>query len=165
MITFICGTLGLSGIHYLNKIVYRPTAEEIFSRHLTYSDNTQLLQNATDIQAAILSMGQGVYLRFKADKKFVTEFLEYDQANPYSYHYPYVSISCHEFYEAYPNWADKWNGYEWWRPREVTAPECYVTRGCEYFLLDKESRTVYYYFFPDFLGKDYLCAENASENS
>jgi hypothetical protein len=160
----ICGGLGVFGLRYINSTSYHPTPEEIFAHYLTYSGNTKLLQTAANIQAEELSMGQGVYLRFETNGKNVIEFLEDDHTNPYSYHYPYESVSCQEFYEAYPDWADGWNGYGWWRPREVAFPECYVTRGCEYFLFDKENETVYYYFFPDFLGKDYLCVDDASKN-
>ena len=102
-------------------------------------------------------MGQGVYLRFEADRALVIDFLEYDQENPVSLHYPYETVACEEFYNAYADWADGWRGYKWWRPREITSPECYVTRGCEYFLFDQNSKTTYYFFFPDFLGKDILC--------
>ncbi len=63
-IIFVCGGLSLFGIRYLDSTSYHPTAEKIFSGYLTYSDNTKLLQNVTDIQAEELSMGQGVYLRF-----------------------------------------------------------------------------------------------------
>jgi hypothetical protein len=164
LLILVCSGLCVLGFRYLDSISYHPTPQERFARYLTDSGNTKLLQNAANIQAEELSMGQGVYLRFEADSENVLEFLEDNRTNPNSYHYPYESVSCQQFHEAYPDWADEWTGYEWWRPREVTAPECYVTRGCEYLLFDKESETVYYYFFPDFLGKDYLCVENKSKN-
>jgi hypothetical protein len=154
---FVCGGLCLSSKLYLNNVIYQPTGEEVFSHYLTYPGNADFLQNATNVQSQELAMGQGVYLRFEADKGLVIDFLERDRGNEYSYHYPYVTITCEEFYEAYPDWADSKRGYKWWKPREITSPECYVTRGCEYFLFDRDSETIYYYFFPDFLSKDFLC--------
>jgi hypothetical protein len=153
----ICTGSYLVGVRYLHSISNHTTSEEVFARYLTTSDNSELLRNATNIQAKELSMGQGVYLRFEASRESVIEFLEDFRSRPDSYHYPYQAISCQDFFTAYPDWVEGWLGYKWWRPREVASPECYVTRGCEGFLFDNESETVYYYFFPDFLGKDYVC--------
>jgi hypothetical protein len=156
---FACYGFASATHYYFDNVRYYPTAREIFSRYLTYSDNTELLQHATDIHAEELSMGQGVYVRFNVTDELVTDFLEHDQTNLNSYHYPYKITSCQNFYEAYADWADESRGFSWWKPREVTSPECYITRGCEYFLLDKKSDLTYYYYFPDFLGRDYLCVE------
>jgi hypothetical protein len=164
LVILVCGSLCIFGIRYLDSVSYHPTPEETFAHYLTYSGNTKLLQNAVNIQAEELLMGQGVYLRFETSKENVMGFLEDSHANPNSYHYPYKSVPCREFYEAYPDWADGWLGYKWWQPRQVTSPECYVTRGCEYLLFDGGSGAVYYYYFPDFLGKDYLCVEAKPQN-
>ncbi len=159
LVALVCGGLCIFGARNFANVAYHPTPAETFSRYLSSSGNTKLLQNAVNIQAEELAMGQGVYLSFEASRENVIGFLEDNRANPNSYHYPYKSVPCQEFYEAYPDWAEGWLSYKWWRPREATSPECYVTSGCEYFLLDGGSGAVYYYFFPDFLGKDYLCVE------
>ncbi len=159
LIGFICSSLCLFNISYLDPRGDQLSPEEKFSHHLSHPDNDELLQQASDIQVEILSMGQGIYFRFNADKVYTISFLEADKDNPHSIHYPYQVVSCQKFYNAYPAWADTWRGYKWWRPREIVSPECYVTRGCEYFLFNQHSKITYYYFFPDFLGRDHFCVE------
>jgi hypothetical protein len=157
LLIIVCSLCYFGATTYFDR--NRPLPEEIFSRYLSYSDYTKLVENAENIRADELSMGQGVYLRFEVDKDLVIEFLEHEKDNSVSLHYPYETVVCEEFYEAYADWADGWSGYKWWRPREITSPECYVTRGCEYFLFDEHSKITYYFFLPDFLGKDFLCVE------
>ena len=163
LIVFACYRIVPIVGKYVVDARYQPAPEEIFSRYLTYSDDTELLGNASSIQAADLPMGQGVYIRFEVNEESVIRFLEHGQTNPNPYHYPYEIVSCQNFYEAYAEWADTEDVFPWWRPREVTSPVCYITRGCELFLLDKNSNLTYYYFFPDFLGRDFLCVENPPE--
>jgi hypothetical protein len=160
-VTLTCLGFYFIGASYLGKIFYHATAEQIFSRYLAYPDNNELLRKVTNTQAAELSMGQGVYLRFEVDKGLVTGFLGHDRENPDYNHYPYAPVACGEFFDAYANWADK--EFEWWRPQEVESPECLVTRECEYFLFDKDSKTVYYFYFPDFLGKRFYCVNLQGE--
>jgi hypothetical protein len=71
----VCGGLCIVGIRYLDSISYHSTPEERFARYLTYPGNAKLLQNAANIQAEELSMGQGVYLRFEASRENVIKFL------------------------------------------------------------------------------------------
>lgn len=139
-----------------------PDPEAILAHYLSNAENDVLLQGATGIQGKELGMGQGVYLRFEASQESVVEFLNQEAVNEHSLHHPYVAVPCDEFYGAYAEWADdKYDG--WWRPRDVVSPECYVTQYCEYFLLDNEGKTVYYYFFPDFLGYDFCCVNAQGE--
>jgi hypothetical protein len=152
---FVCCSLYITGLRSLTNASTPP--EKIFSHYLTSPKNSKLLQQARNIQAEELPMGQGVYIRFEAKQEDMLEFLDSD---PGSYHYPYRTVSYREFYQAYPESADGWSGYNWWRPQEITSPECYVTRPYEYFIFDKKGTTVYYYFFPDFLGRDYFCVES-----
>ena len=138
-----------------------PDSEAIFGRYLSSPRNDILLREATAVQGKELGMGQGVYLRFEASKSSVLEFLTQEEGNEGSPHYPFVAIPCQEFYDAYEPRADE--TYEWWRPRDALSPECYVTVLCEFFMVDSASSTVHYYYFPDFLGKDFYCVNAQGE--
>ncbi|MBN1316094.1 MAG: hypothetical protein JXA42_11515 [Anaerolineales bacterium] len=148
-------------LSYIESNAYHPTSQEIFSRYLAHPGNNELFERAVNILAEEWAMGQGVYIRFMADKKQVIEFLDRDSENPSYNHYPYASVECDEFFDAYAERADKM--IEWWRPGDITSPGCLVTRECEYFLFDTYNDQVYYFYFPDFLGRDFYCVNLQGE--
>jgi hypothetical protein len=116
-----------------------------FRQHILHYTKDATLAGVSEIQVRELSMGQGVYIRFRSEESFIRKMLEDSSAQ-----HSYKPIDCDEFFNAYP--ADTATSIEWWRPQEVIAPTCYQAEVRRYLLIDGENGIVYYYSFPDFLG-------------
>jgi len=125
-----------------------PAPEQIqftFEQHILRYTKDATLADVSEIQIRELSMGQGVYIRFRTGETFISKMLEGSSAQP-----SYKATDCDEFFDAYP--ADIATSIEWWRPQEVIAPTCYHAEVRKYLLIDDKNGIVYYYSFPDFLG-------------
>ena len=92
-------------------------------------------------------MGQGIYMRFDTSKDFISKMLgsETSQSQPYN------PIPCDEFFSAYS--TDIAASIEWWKPQNINNPACYYAETRRYLLIDRENGIVYFYSFPDFVGR------------
>jgi hypothetical protein len=149
----VFGSLCTGVYYYFIKTASNPVASSgngqdfFLARFRRYGVSTSDVSN---IQEAQLSYGQGVYLRFEANSGFINKILK----NLPEDSKPYEAISCPDpFYtsEITKEWIT------WWKPEETISPKCYVTRICEYFLVDSGSRVVYFYEKPGWASSHNIC--------
>jgi hypothetical protein len=127
---------------------FRPSPEQVkftLEQHIRPPNVDSAWSYVSEVQVETVGMGQGVYIRFKTDETFINMMLQGVPAG-----YPYKSTSCDDFFKTYPSFAE---GIKWWKPHKIVSPVCYYTENRQYLLVDPKDSIVYYYSFPDFLGR------------
>lgn len=115
------------------------------------------IMDISHIQKAEFPYGQGIYVRFEANPGFMYKLLN----NLPNESKPYVAIPCPKpFHES--EYTEKW--ITWWKPEEIVSSKCFVTKICEYFLVDLESKKVYFYEKPGWASSQEVCIPYQKEN-
>lgn len=149
----------MGAYYFFIKIVSNPTttsrnSQEFFlARFRRYGVSASDVSN---IQEAQLYYGQGIYLRFEADSGFINKILDNLPDDR-----PYEAIPCPDPFHT-SEITKEW--ITWWKPGEAVSPKCYVTKICEYFLVDSGSRVVYFYEKPGWASSHNTCVPYQREN-